>query len=175
MMRAANKLRLDGFARIASGGLFMSKWFPSPFRFLLPAVLVPAVLLVVLSGVSNAQVLYGSITGNVSDPSGGAVPGATLEATEVNTGTTKKTTTNASAVYSLSDLQPGTYKITITSPAFATTVLQGVTVTANQVRRADASLQVAQVSQTVEVSAAEVTLQTDRADVNTTISSRQVN
>src|SRR6202008_1880096 len=39
----------------------------------------------------------------------------------------------------------------------------------------DAALQVAQVSQTVEVSAAQAALQTDRADVNTTISSRQVN
>ena len=148
----------------------MVKRFPRPFRFFLATA-----LLVVLSTASDAQVLYGSITGNVSDPSGGAVPGATVEATDVNTGTTKKTTTNDSGVYSLSDLQQGTYKITITSPAFATTVLQGVTVTANQVRRADAALQVAQVSQTVEVSAAQATLQTDRADVNTTISSRQVN
>jgi Carboxypeptidase regulatory-like domain/TonB dependent receptor len=141
-------------------------------RFL--PVLLSAVLLFSLPQVTRAQVLYGQITGHITDPSGAPVPGANVEGIDVSTGFVKRVTTTEDGTYQLSDVQPGTYKITITSPAFSTVILQGVTVTANQVRRADASLQVASVNQTVEVSAPTVALQTDRADVNTTLTSRQV-
>lgn len=134
-----------------------------------------AVLAVILAYSSaQAQVLYGSITGTVTDPSGAAVPGAGVEALDVGTGVAQKTTTNNDGIYLFSNLQPGTYRITISSPAFANTVLEGAAITANQVRRADATLQVAQANQTVEVSAASPPLQTDRADVNTNITTKQL-
>jgi hypothetical protein len=124
---------------------------------------------------AHAQVLYGSITGTVTDPSGATVPGASVGLLNTGTGASAKTTTNEQGTYIFSDLQPGNYQITISSPAFATTVLQNVGVTANQVRRADAAMQVAAVSQTVEVSAAAVALQTDRSDVSSTLTTRQLN
>ncbi|MBV9674692.1 MAG: carboxypeptidase regulatory-like domain-containing protein, partial [Acidobacteriaceae bacterium] len=135
---------------------------------------VAALIMLLACSISNAQVLYGSLTGTVSDPSGAAVPGANVEALDVGTGVAQKTTTNNEGIYLFSNLQPGTYRITISSPAFSNTVLEGASVAANQVRRADAMLQVAQANQTVEVSAAPPPLQTDRADVNTNITTKQL-
>jgi hypothetical protein len=125
-------------------------------------------------GITHAQVLYGSITGNVTDPSSAAVAGATVQALGVDTGLQREVTTNNDGIYLISDLPPGTYTITVSSPAFAKTVLNGAAVTANQIRRVDASLQVAQLNQTVEVSSASPPLQTDRADVNTNITTKQI-
>lgn len=122
----------------------------------------------------RAQILYGTITGNVTDPSGLAVPGAAVEVANTGTGIVKKTTSNDAGTYLFSDLQPGVYKVTITSPAFAQAVQDGVNVTANQSRRVDAMLQVAKTSSSVIVSGTAETLQTDRADVNTNITSTQV-
>src|SRR4051812_40896650 len=135
---------------------------------------VAALVMLLACSISNAQVLYGSLTGTVSDPSGAAVPGANVEALNSGTGVAQKTTTNNDGIYLFSNLQPGTYRITISSTAFANTVLEGAAITANQVRRADATLQVAQANQTVEVSAASPPLQTDRADVNTNITTKQL-
>ncbi len=136
--------------------------------------LVLAIALWSTCSTSFSQVLYGSITGTVSDPSGAAVPGATVQVQSTDTGLQRETTTNNEGIYLLSDLPPGTYTVTVTSSAFAKAVINGAAVSANQVRRVDASLQVAQVNQTVEVTAATPALQTDRADVNTNISRQEV-
>jgi len=101
-----------------------------------------------------SQILYGSITGNVLDPTGAAVPPATVLVENPTTDLQRQTTTNNDGIYLTGDLPPGTYNVTVSSPAFANAVVNGVAVTANQIRRADASLQVAQVNQVVEITAA---------------------
>src|SRR5262249_46051862 len=67
---------------------------------------------------TNAQVLYGSLTGNVTDPSGAALPSAHVEAVNVGTGVVSTATTNDHGVYLFSDLQPGTYKVTVSAANF---------------------------------------------------------
>ena len=74
----------------------------------------------------------------------------------------------------LSDLQAGIYRVTISAASFATLVEENVRLDANSIRRADAQLQLAQVSQSVTVNAAAAALQTDRADVSTQIGSGMV-
>ena len=118
---------------------------------------------------SNAQVLYGSLTGNVVDASGGSVPNAKVEALNVATGVARTATTDDRGGYLISDLQQGVYKVTITAASFGTVIEQGVTVDANTVRRVDTQMQLAQVSQTVTVDATAAALQTDRADVSAEI------
>ena len=60
-----------------------------------------------LSGTGQAQVLYGSLTGNVTDPSGAAVPGATIEVLNVGTGVTRQGASDERGVYLFTLLQPG--------------------------------------------------------------------
>jgi len=132
------------------------------------------VLLAVLPNLGNAQVLYGSLTGNVSDPSGAAVAGAKIEALNVGTAVSRQTVTDDRGGFLIQDLPAGLYKITISAPAFATTVESGLQVVENTVRRVDVRLQVASVGQSVTVTAGAESLQTDRADVNVQIASNEI-
>jgi hypothetical protein len=125
-------------------------------------------------GVVNAQVLYGSLTGNVTDPSNAAVPGAKVEALNVGTGVAKQTTTDDRGSYLFNNLQFGVYKITIAAPAFRTVIENDIQVNANEVRRVDLHLQIVQATETIEVSAAVAALQTDKADVHAEITSQEV-
>jgi hypothetical protein len=131
-------------------------------------------LLAVAATPASAQVLYGSLTGNVTDPSGGAVPGVRVEALNTQTGVTRNTNTDPAGSYSFNDLQAGTYKVTFTASAFRTLVQENVQILANNVRRADIQLQVAQVTETITISGNAVVLQSDRADVNNQIPQSQI-
>ncbi len=122
----------------------------------------------------GAQVLYGSLTGNITDASGAAVPNARVEALNTATGLTKQTNTDDRGIYLFSDLQPGPYKVTVSATSFTTAVRENVPINGNTVRRVDARLQVAQITETVTVSAASATLQTDRADVNIALQNSQL-
>lgn len=113
----------------------------------------------------DGQVLYGSIVGNVTDPSHAAVPNADVKI--VNKGTSQEWTVAANelGVFSLSSVPPGTYDITVTAAGFQTVSRRDVIVTANNVVRVDVMLEVGSVTETVSVQSGLLTLQTDSADV----------
>jgi hypothetical protein len=136
--------------------------------FILVAVLA-------ISGSGHAQVLYGSLTGNVTDASGGAVPGATIEAVNTGTGIAKQSITDDRGSYQFTDLQTGLYRVTVTAPSFRTVVQEKVAVNANTVVRLDTRLEISQVAEIVTVSAQAVTLQTDRAEVSAQLATTHVN
>jgi len=144
-----------------------------PRRFSIGA----AALFLALSALTNltsAQVLYGSLTGNVTDSTGSSVPNARIEALNVATGIPRRAVTDDRGVYLISDLQQGVYKVTITAASFGTVIEQGVAVDANTVRRVDAQLQLAQVNESVTVDASAVALQTDRSDVSAEIRTAEI-
>jgi len=136
--------------------------------------LIVSLLVGALAFPAAAQVLYGSLTGAVTDSSGRSVPNAKIEAENVATGTARQAMTDERGGFLISDLQQGVYKVTITAVSFAALVAQGVTVDANAVRRVDAQLQLAAVSQSVTVDASSAALQTDRADVSAEIRTTQI-
>ncbi len=113
----------------------------------------------------EAQVLYGTIVGNITDPSQSAVPGATVKI--VNKGTTQEwsITTNEVGVFSLSTVPPGTYDVSISAPGFQTVTREGAIVAANNVVRIDVALAVGTVTETLRVQAEAAVLQTDSGDV----------
>jgi hypothetical protein len=119
-------------------------------------------------------VLYGSLTGNVTDASGAAVPGAKVEVLNVATGLTRTATTDERGAYHFNDLQPGPYKVTISATSFGTVIQEGVEITVNTIRRSDARLTVAQVNEAITVAASAVVLQTDRAEVAAQIQRSQI-
>ena len=126
---------------------------------------------------AHAQVLYGSLTGHVTDASALAVPGATVQALNLDTGVAKDATTDDRGAFAFNDLQPGNYKITVTLEGFASVAQDGVGIQANRVARLDLKLQPKTISETVVVTGrdAAIGLQTDKADVSLTQTSRQVN
>jgi len=121
-----------------------------------------------------AQVLYGSLVGSVSDPSGAAVPKARFEALNTSNGVSRQTTTDERGAFSFNDLGAGPYKVTISAPSFSTLNQENVAIAINTMQRLDVKLQVASVSESVTVTAPAISLQSDRADVNNQITKTQV-
>ncbi len=130
--------------------------------------------LLVLSASAQAQVLYGSLTGNVKDPTGAPVPAADVMVQESGTGLQRKTATNDSGVYTIPTLPGGRYTVSIHKQGFVVFKAQAVNVAVNASTRIDATLQIGGVSESIRVEAAPPALQTDRAEVRAEITSDQI-
>jgi hypothetical protein len=120
------------------------------------------------------QQIFGSIVGTVTDATGSAVPNAKVTITDQNKGTKSDITTNESGNYTRGQLIPDLYMIEVEAPGFRKAVSKDVRVSVDQVSRVDISLQLGEVTQEVEVTAAAPMLQSDRADVATTYSTQQI-
>jgi hypothetical protein len=123
----------------------------------------------------NAQLLQGTIDGNITDATQAAVGGATIGVTNLATTLTRQTVTNSLGDYTLPTLPPGAYSLTVKANGFSTYSQTGIAVNANEVTRVNIALSVGQVNQDVTVSAQAATLQTDRADVHTDITTQSLN
>lgn len=138
------------------------------------ALLVLILLAFVAPQATSGQVLYSSLTGNVTDQKGATVPGARVEARNVGTGQTREKVTDENGAYHFSDLQPGIYNVTYSLASFKTMIRENVSLAANSLRRIDVELEVAEVKETVVVTQDLALLQTDRAEVNTQLQSKQI-
>ncbi|HVZ17776.1 MAG TPA: TonB-dependent receptor [Terriglobales bacterium] len=123
---------------------------------------------------ANAQAVYGSIIGSVTDPQGAAVPNAKVTITDVRKGTSDTATTNESGNYTVTHLIPDIYDIKIEAQGFKTAEQKGITVMADQASRNDIKMSLGSVSEAVEVTAEAPQLKTDRADVATTFNEKYV-
>jgi hypothetical protein len=116
----------------------------------------------------------GTVIGTITDATGAAVPGATVELRNTAKGITYRATTNDSGNYTLSNAQPGTYTVSITKTGFQNYLQENVAVAVSQSIRVDASLQVGAQTQEVTVSSAPPAIETDRASVQTSLSAGQI-
>ncbi|HTD54462.1 MAG TPA: carboxypeptidase-like regulatory domain-containing protein, partial [Silvibacterium sp.] len=134
-----------------------------------------AALAIFLSTTSRAQAVYGTIFGSVTDNTGAAIPGATITVTDTNKGTSVTATANESGEFTIGHLIPDTYDLSVTNAGFKTFESKGLVVYADQSIKVPAVMEVGGSTQTVEVSATTVEqLKTDRADVSTTFSQKEV-
>ncbi len=132
------------------------------------------IVTLLFAGAAKGQILYGSLTGNVTDASNAPVPGAKIEALNVGTGVSAGGVSDTRGVYLINDLQPGTYRVTISAGGFGTVVHENVLIEANTARRVDTQLNVAQINQKITVTAPIEALQTDRSDVKSELNSTQI-
>jgi hypothetical protein len=136
---------------------------------------VSALLLSVVAGIVvqpvAAQILYGSVVGNVKDPTDAAVGGATVVLTNKETNQSRETVSSDAGAFSFPTLTAGTYTIRVTKDGFRTATGE-VSVTINTVARADLRLQLGAVAESVEVTAGIAMLQTDRAEVRSEMTAR---
>ena len=134
---------------------------------------VTAVLL--CSSSARAQLLYGTITGNIIDSTGAALPGVTVQARNTGTGVVKNAVTDERGTFVFSDLVSGVYDVSFELSGFRTLSQRGIRVDSNNVRRVDGTLDVSPVSERVDVVAGAVILQTEHADIHITQTAKQVN
>ena len=136
-------------------------------------VTVTAFLLGMVQGAFGQQV-YGSIYGTVTDQSGAGVPNAKVTITDQEKGSKSEVTTNEVGNYTKDRLIPGLYTVEVEGTGFRKVVSRDVRVNVDNAARIDIALEVGNVSEQVEVTAAAPLLQSDRADVSTTLSSKQI-
>lgn len=144
--------------------------------------LIPALTLTVLllgagtlfAATTAAQAVYGSIAGTVIDASGGVVADAKVTITDTGRNVVYTTTTNSSGAFVQSHLIIGIYKVQIEAPGFKTVSEEKVEVAVDTVHTVDVTMQPGDVRQTIEVSDVTPLLKTERTDVATMLSDRQV-
>jgi hypothetical protein len=123
---------------------------------------------------AHAQVLYGSLVGTITDPSGAVVPQAAIGVTNTTTGLTRETVSDESGRFSLLNVPAGVYDLRVTGTGFRPYSRTKIDVTINSVVRTDVTLEVGGVTEAVTVAASTVALQTDKSEVRSEITSTAV-
>ena len=121
---------------------------------------------------ATAQVLFGSMVGNVTDSSGAGVPGAAVKVTEMQTNESRTALTNEAGTYTISTVPAGTYQVEVTKTGFRAFLTSNILVNQNNVVRVDAQLEVGAQSEKIEVTAEAALLQTDRADIHAEVATQ---
>jgi hypothetical protein len=132
-------------------------------------VVLLGVLLGISAGISRAQVLYGSLTGNVTDSSQALVPGVTLTLSNPETGQKFTATSDDHGLYAFRNILGGTYTLQATAAGFSAYQTNNVPIAINTVNRVDITPQVGAMTESISVTGAATALQTNTGDVHAEI------
>ncbi len=132
------------------------------------------VMVILLGTVTGFGQGLSGITGGVSDPTGALIPGVEVTISNEATGVSRTVITNETGSYTGTQLQPGTYTIQASLPGFQTAVARGVTLPVSQTVTLNLSLQVGQVSQTIEVTAEAELINTVDAELGVPFDSQKI-
>ena len=136
--------------------------------------LVFALLLTLFVAAGARAQSTGSITGTVSDPSGAAIPDATVTLTNTGTAQTRAVQTNESGIFSFPDLPIGTYTMEIAKAGFATQKRSATELLTGQTMGIDVTLKVGSQVESVEVSTETQQVQTSTSEVAVTVDQQQM-
>ncbi|MGA8026084.1 MAG: carboxypeptidase-like regulatory domain-containing protein, partial [Bryobacteraceae bacterium] len=140
---------------------------------IVPFALVAIWLLITIAPPAAAQFQAG-IQGVVLDPNGATVPDAKVTLTSQETTVEHTVATNNDGVFTISSLAPGKYTLSVEKTGFTKKVLSDLIVTAEQTQSFKISLEVGQVSQTVEVAAGVPLMNTESATIGGTITTQEI-
>ncbi len=130
-------------------------------------------LCLVLAGTVWGQAVS-SLSGVVSDPSGGVIPGATVKIESVAQGLSRETKTDQAGRYAFPQVPPGTYKASVKAGGFSEAVVNGVVLEVNVPRTLDLKMEVGAVTETVAVSAEAAQVNTTDASIGNAITSQPI-
>jgi len=130
--------------------------------------LVVSSLLFSVAPTLHGQALSG-INGTVTDQVGSAIPNAKITILNVDTGVRRNTESSSAGSYYITDLIPVTYTVMVEKPGFKSSAQKNVVVPAAGQSTANTTLMVGDVSDTVEVTVPEISLQTEQPLISTTI------
>ena len=129
-------------------------------------ILFPAMML--------AQNTSATLNGVVSDSGGAVIPSAQIQVQNVNTNAKQSTETSSSGVYSVTQLPPGQYSVTVQKTGFQKSVQTGITLTVGQVATLNISLVVGDVKETVTVTANAELINVTTADLSAVVNEASV-
>ncbi len=131
-------------------------------------------LLTLITQSAFSQGTGGSIQGRVTDESGAALPGASVEARQIVIGTSRTVSTDAGGSYKISELRVGPYEITVSLSGFTKQVRSGVNLVIGQQANLDFTLQVAGVSENIIVVEDAPVVEPTKTTIGTTITNKQI-
>ena len=131
-------------------------------------------LLLPASVLAQTQITTGVIQGVVTDPSGGVLPGVTVEAMNVDTNFSRSLVTDGAGRFVFLQMPSGNYKVTFTLQGFSTTVQENVVLTVGQAVNIPMKLSLSSVAQTVTVTTSPRTVEVARTGVANTINERTI-
>jgi hypothetical protein len=126
------------------------------------------------AAVAHAQQTTATLLGTITDASGAAVPGVTVQASNLGTNVVREATTDFGGAYSIPNLPPGNYRVRATKEGFQAARVESVTLQVEQAARLDLKLEVGNITETVNVSASATVLQTENASVGTVIDAAKI-
>ncbi len=118
--------------------------------------------------------ITGSISGMVTDPTGAVISGASVVATDTQTGVKTAVTTDTKGFYSLPTLAIGTYELQVTQTGFKTYTRTGLVIDANSALRVDAALHVGAISEKMEVRTDSVHVETESSQMGEVIAGKTI-
>ena len=127
-----------------------------------------------LPATARAQVAGATLSGTVTDQSGGVVPQASISVKNIDTGITRTSVTSAAGFYSVPNLLPGTYEVRTSAQGFSSEVKTSVTLTVGEQQVLDFALQVGQTSQTVVVTTEAPNVELASSSISATVNSTTV-
>jgi len=116
----------------------------------------------------------GSLSGTVTDPAGAVVPGANVTIKNNATGALRTVTTSDNGVFQASELEPGTYTVSVENAGFKRSIANDVVVNASVAAQINIALEAGQVSETVTVTDAQEIVNTSTPTLTSVINTRQI-
>ena len=133
-----------------------------------------AILLLLGATLVQAQQETATITGEIKDASGATIPQAAITLTNIETGISLKTVTGEQGLYTVPNLRPGAYTLTVEKTGFTKTVPSGLVLQINQVARLDFALQAGSVNEVVEISGSTSLLETETSSRGAVIDQKKI-
>jgi hypothetical protein len=138
------------------------------------ALAAAVLVLVGLAGSVAAQTATGQISGTVKDATGAVAPGTTVTVSNALTGLSRTATTDSSGDYVFALLPPGTYAVKAELQGFSAALQSGIRLLVDNKIRVDLMLTPGNMTETVEVQAATVAIQSENATISQTLTERQI-
>ena len=130
------------------------------YQVLCRIIVTFSVATIVLTLPVNAQVTTGDITGRVTDTQGRVVPGATVTATHKGTGAARTATTNDAGDYTITQLPPGKYDLSVEAKNFSKALAQDFELNVGAKATQNFELKPGEVTATVQVTAGGLAVET---------------
>jgi hypothetical protein len=131
--------------------------------------------LLLLSGAASGQIITGSISGSVADPSGLAVAAAEITLTQPATGLVRRAASDVAGAFVFPGLEAGEYNLSISKPGFKRSETKGLHLTSGQRLAAGPfTLDVGATSETITVRAESAAVQTQSAERASVVTSAQI-
>lgn len=150
------------------------KWYSQNLTIRILSLAIFAALTTISSNRLRAQTTTGSIYGTVTDPSGAAIPGATVTERNLQTGEKQATQTNSSGSYTFPALTPGNYSVSAAGTGFNTETQNGVRLDVSQNVHVSFLMRPGSTSQTVTVTAGTTLVDTRESQLGETVDQKRI-